>query len=128
MIIRGLILILSTIMLLIGFLNVLTPEVNNFIIPVEIDDLNTRIMVRSLSGIFIGIGYLSIRFIFSSSRVQIGNVLLSLTMCAAFSKIFSFIYDGFTTYSVSVFFFVVCYGICLYYLQKKRKNQLDYNL
>ena len=31
MIIRGLILILSTIMLLIGFLNVLTPEVNNFI-------------------------------------------------------------------------------------------------
>lgn len=105
MIIRGLILILSTIMLLIGFLNVLTPEVNNFIIPVEIDDLNTRIMVRSLSGIFIGIGYLSIRFIFSSSRVQIGNVLLSITICALFSKIFSFIYDGFTTYSVMVFRF-----------------------
>ena len=128
MIIRGLILILSTIMLLIGFLNVLTPEVNNFIIPVEIDDLNTRIMVRSLSGIFIGIGYLSIRFIFSSSRVQIGNVLLSITICALFSKIFSFIYDGFTTYSVMAFFFVATYGLCLYYLQKKRKNQIDYNL
>ena len=128
MIIRGLILVLSALMLLIGFLNVLTPEVNNFLIPVKIDDLNTRIMVRSLSGIFIGIGYLSIRFIFSSSRVQIGNVLLSITICALFSKIFSFIYDGFTTYSVMVFFFVATYGLCLYYLQKKRKNQIDYNL
>lgn len=128
MILRGIILILSTVMLLIGLLNVLTPGVNNIFIPIEINDLDTRIMVRSLSGILIGIGYLSIRFIFSSSRVQIGNILLSITVCALFSKIFSFIYDGFTTYSVTVFFFVLFYGICLYYLQKKRKNQLDYNL
>ena len=128
MILRGIILILSIVMLLIGLLNVLTPGVNNIFIPIEINDLDTRIMVRSLSGILIGIGYLSIRFIFSSSRVQIGNILLSITVCALFSKIFSFIYDGFTTYSVTVFFFVLFYGICLYYLQKKRKNQLDYNL
>ena len=128
MILRGIILILSIVMLLIGLLNVLTPGVNNIFIPIEINDLDTRIMVRSLSGILIGIGYLSIRFIFSSSRVQIGNVLLSITVCALVSKIFSFIYDGFTTYSVTVFFFVLFYGICLYYLQKKRKNQLDYNL
>ena len=128
MILKGIILILSIVMLFIGFLNVLTPGVNNIFIPIEINDLDTRIMVRSLSGILIGIGYLSIRFIFSSSRVQIGNVLLSITLCALFSKILSFIYDGFTTYSVTVFFFVLFYGICLYYLQKKRKNQLDYNL
>ena len=128
MILRGIILILSIVMLLIGLLNVLTPGVNNIFIPIEINDLDTRIMVRSLSGILIGIGYLSIRFIFSSSRVQIGNILLSITVCALFSKIFSFIYDGFTTYSVTVFFFVLFYGICLYYLQKKRKNQIDYNL
>ena len=128
MILKGIILILSIFMLLLGLLNVLTPGVNNIFIPIEINDLDTRIMVRSLSGILIGIGYLSIRFIFSSSRVQIGNVLLSITLCALVSKIFSFIYDGFTTYSVTVFFFVLFYGICLYYLQKKRKNQLDYNL
>ena len=128
MILRGIILILSIVMLLIGLLNVLTPGVNNIFIPIEINDLDTRIMVRSLSGILIGIGYLSIRFIFSSSRVQIGNILLSITVCALFSKIFSFIYDVFTNYSVTVFFFVLFYGICLYYLQKKRKNQLDYNL
>ena len=128
MILRGIILILSIVMLLIGLLNVLTPGVNNIFIPIEINDLDTRIMVRSLSGILIGIGYLSIRFIFSSSKVQIGNVLLTITVCALFSKIFSFIYDGITTYSVVVFFFVACYGTCLYYLQKKRKNQIDYNL
>jgi hypothetical protein len=128
MILRGMLLIISIFMLLVGFLNVLSPDVNNFLIPIEINDLDTRIMVRSLSGIFIGVGYLSIRFIFSSSRVQIGNVLLSITVCAIFSKLCSFMYDGFTTYSVIVFFLVVFYGICLYYLQKKRKNQIDYNL
>ena len=128
MILKGIILILSIFMLLLGLLNVLTPGVNNIFIPIEINDLDTRIMVRSLSGILLGIGSLSIRFIFSSSRVQIGNVLLSITLCALFSKIFSFIYDGFTTYSVTVFFFVVCYGRFGYFRQKKRKNQLDYNL
>ena len=120
MILRGILLIISTLILLVGFLNVLSPDVNNFLIPIEINDLDTRIMVRSLSGIFIGVGYLSIRFIFSSSRVQIGNVLLSITVCAIFSKLCSFMFDGFTTYSVIVFFLVVFYGICLYYLQKKR--------
>ena len=128
MIIRGILLIISTLILLVGFLNVLSPDVNNLLIPIEINDLDTRIMVRSLSGIFIGIGYLSIRFIFSSSRVQIGNVLLSITVCSIFSKLCSFMYDGFTTYSVIIFFLVIFYGLCLYYLQKKRRNQIDYNL
>ncbi len=86
MILKGIILILSIFMLLLGLLNVLTPGVNNIFIPIEINDLDTRIMVRSLSGILIGIGYLSIRFIFSSSRVQIGNVLLSITLCDYFQK------------------------------------------
>ena len=53
MILRGILLIISTLMLLVGFLNVLSPDVNNFLIPIEINDLDTRIMVRSLSGIFI---------------------------------------------------------------------------
>lgn len=128
MIIRGIILIASILMLLVGLLTSLTPGLNNFLLPIEVTSNEAVIMVRSISGLFIGLGYLSIRFVFSSSRVQIGNVLLSIISCAIFSKICSFIYDGITNYSIIVFSFMVLYAIGLYYLQKKRKNEIDYNL
>ena len=128
MIVRGIILITSLMMLLVGLVTTLTPGVNNIFLPIEVNDLDSKIMVRSIAGLFIGIAYLSVRFVFSSSRVQIGNVLLSLTLCGLFSKIFSFIFDGFTNYSLGVFFLMSLYALGLYYLQKKRKNQLDYNL
>ena len=128
MIIRGIILIASILMLLVGLLTSLTPGLNNFLLPIEVTSNEAIIMVRSISGLFIGLGYLSIRFVFSSSRVQIGNVLLSIISCAIFSKICSFIFDGITNYSIIVFSLMVLYAIGLYYLQKKRKNEIDYNL
>ena len=128
MIIRGIILIASILMLLVGLLTSLTPGLNNFLLPIEVTSNEAIIMVRSISGLFIGLGYLSIRFVFSSSRVQVGNVLLSIISCAIFSKICSFIFDGITNYSIIVFSFMVLYAIGLYYLQKKRKNEIDYNL
>ena len=128
MIIRGIILIASILMLLVGLLTSLTPGLNNFLLPIEVTSNEAIIMVRSISGLFIGLGYLSIRFAFSSSRVQIGNVLLSIISCAIFSKICSFIFDGITNYSIIVFSLMVLYAIGLYYLQKKRKNEIDYNL
>jgi hypothetical protein len=45
-----------------------------------------------------------------------------------FSKIFSFIYDGYTTMAIVSFFIGIAYAIGLYILQKARKNELDYNL
>ena len=128
MIVRGIILIASIVLLLVGLVTTLTPDVNNFLLPIDVTSKEATIMLRSLAGIFIGLGYLSIRFIFSSSRVQIGNVLLTIVCCAIFSKICSFIFDGVTKYSLTVFFMLVLYAIGLYYLQKKRKNDLNYNL
>ena len=128
MIIRGIILIASIMLLLVGLVTTLTPGVNNFLLPIEVTSKETVIMVRTLAGLFIGLGYLSIRFVFSASRVQIGNVLLSIITCAIFSKICSFIFDGITNYSLTVFLLMVLYAVGLYYLQKKRKNELDYNL
>jgi hypothetical protein len=81
-----------------------------------------------MSGIFIALGYLSIRFVFSSSKVQIGSVLLTIVLCGIFSKVCSFIYDGITTHSLLVFSLMVIYSFGLYYLQKKRKIEIDYNL
>ena len=128
MIIRGVILSVSIIWLITGFVTCLTPGVNNIFLPVEVTNQDQAILIRSTSGIFIGLGYLSTRFVFSSSRVQIGNVLLSICSCAIFSKICSFIYDGITTHSLLVFSILVFYSLGLYYLQKKRKNEIDYNL
>ena len=128
MIIRGIILIASIMLLLVGLVTTLTPGVNNFLLPIEVTSKETVIMVRTLAGIFIGLGYLSIRFVFSASRVQIGNVLLSITGFAIFSQVCSFILDGITSYSLTVVIVMVLYAIGLSYLQKKRKNQLDYNL
>ena len=128
MIIRGIILIASIMLLLVGLVTSLTPGVNNFLLPIEVTSKEAIIIVRTMAGVFIGLGYLSIRFVFSASRVQIGNVLLSITSCAIFSKICSFIFDGITNYSFTVFIIMVLYAIGLYYLQKKRKNELNYNL
>ena len=128
MIIRGIVLSVSIIWLVIGFVTCLTPGLNNIFLPIEVTNQDQVILIRSISGIFIGLGYLSIRFVFSSSRVQIGNVLLSICSCAIFSKICSFIYDGITTHSLLVFSLLIFYCFGLYYLQKKRKNEIDYNL
>jgi len=126
--IRGSILVVSIIWLLMGLVTCLTPGVNNIFLPLEVTSQEQAIMVRSMSGIFIALGYLSIRFIFSSSKVQIGSVLLTIVLCGIFSKVCSFIYDGITTHSLLVFSLMVIYSFGLYYLQKKRKIEIDYNL
>ena len=128
MIIRGILLITSIIFLAMGLVTCLTPGVNNIFVPIEVTSQEQAILIRSMSGIFIALGSLSIRFLFSSSKVQIGNVLLSIVVCSIFSKVCSFIFDGITTHSILVFFLLIIYGLGLYYLLKKRKNDLDYNL
>lgn len=128
MIIRGILLIASIIWLTMGLVTSLTPGVNNIFLPIEVTNQDQAILIRSISGLFIGLGYLSIRFIFSSSRVQIGNVLLTICFFSIFSKISSFIFDGITTNSLLTFALLIIYGTTLFYLQKQRKNQIDYNL
>ena len=128
MILKATILFASMIWLAMGLVTCLTPGVNNIFLPVEVTSQEQAILIRSMSGILIALGYLSIRFVFSSSKVQIGNVLLTFSLCCIFSKLCSFIYDGITTHSLLVFSLLAVYSLGLYYLQKKRKNQLDYNL
>jgi hypothetical protein len=55
-------------------------------------------------------------------------VVLYIMFVMIVSKIFSFIYDGYTTVAVISFLLGILYVIALYFLQKSRKNQLDYNL
>ena len=85
-------------------------------------------MLGGYAGFVAAVGYLSMRFLYSSSKVQIGTVVMYITIVMVFSKIFSFIYDGYTTMAITTFFVAIAYAIGLYVLQKARKNELDYNL
>ena len=75
-------------------------------IPVVATNPETASEFRSLfAGSFIAYAYLLTRFVYSYNAISIAVMIACIMGCI-----------------------VACYGICLYYLQKKRKNQLDYNL
>ena len=84
MILKATILFASMIWLAMGLVTCLMPGVNNIFLPIEVTSQEQAILIRSMSGILIALGYLSIRFVFSSSKVQIGNVLLTLVFVAFF--------------------------------------------
>ena len=105
-----------------------SPDVNTIFLPVTVESIQEAHFARGYAGFVAAVGYLSMRFLYSSSKVQIGTVVLYITIVMIFSKIFSFIYDGYTTMAVTTFFIGIAYAIGLYVLQKARKNELDYDL
>ena len=126
--IRVLIFCLSSLCLIAGIITMVSPDVNTIFIPITVESVQEAHFARGYAGFVAALGYLSMRFLYSSSKVQIGTVVLYITIIMIFSKIFSFIYDGYTTMAVITFFLGIAYAIGLYILQKARKNELDYNL
>ena len=126
--IRVLIFCLSLLCLIAGITTMVSPDVNTIFIPINVESVQEAHFARGYAGFFAAVGYLSMRFLYSSSKVQIGTVVLYITIVMIFSKIFSFIYDGYTTMAIATFFIGIAYAIGLYALQKARKNELDYNL
>ena len=111
-----------------GIVTIVSPDVNTIFLPVVIDGVQESHFARSYAGFIAAVGYLAMRFLYSSSKVQVGTVVLYIIFVMMISKMFSFIYDGYTTVAVISFFMGVVFAIGLYALQKARKNQLDYNL
>ena len=126
--IRVLIFCLSSLCLIAGITTMVSPDVNTIFIPINVESVQEAHFARGYAAFVAAVGYLSMRFLYSSSKVQIGTVILYITIVMIFSKIFSFIYDGYTTMAVATFFIGIAYAICLYAVQKARKNELDYNL
>ena len=126
--IRVLIFCLSSLCLIAGITTMVSPDVNTIFIPINVESVQEAHFARGYAGFVAAVGYLSMRFLYSSSKVQIGTVVLYITIVMIFSKIFSFIYDGYTTIAVTTFFIGIAYAIGLYVLQKARKNELDYDL
>tara|TARA_B110000003_G_scaffold272270_1_gene307834 strand:+ start:855 stop:1244 length:390 start_codon:yes stop_codon:yes gene_type:complete len=126
--IRVLIFCLSCLFLIVGITTMISPDVNTIFLPFTADSVQEAHFARTYAGFVTAVGYLSMRFLYSSSKVQIGTVVMYITMVMVISKIFSFIYDGYTTIAVATFFIGIAYAIGLYVVQKARKNELDYNL
>ena len=106
----------------------ISPDVNTIFLPIVVENVQEAHFARSYAGFVAAVGYLAIRFLYSSSKVQVGTVVLYIMIIMLISKIFSFIYNGYTTVAVISFFMGIAFIIGLYILQRVRKNQLDYNL
>ena len=127
-VIKTLIFCVSALFLIAGITTMVSPDVNTIFIPFVIDGVQEAHFARSYAGFIAAVGYLSMRFLYSSSKVQVGAVVMYIICVMIVSKIFSFIYDGYTNIAIATFFIGFVFAICLFIVQKDRKNQLDYNL
>lgn len=109
-------------------MTMVSPDVNTVFIPFIVEGVQEAHFARSFAGFVAAVGYLSMRFLYSSSKVQVGAVVMYIICVMIVSKIFSFIYDGYTNVAIATFAIGLVYAISLYIVQKDRKNQLDYNL
>ena len=119
---------ISALLMIAGIFTMVSPDVNSIFLPIVVEGIQESHFARSYAGFVTAVGYLAMRFLYSSSKVQVGTVVLYIIFVMMISKIFSFIYDGYTTIAVVSFFMGVAFAIGLYAVQKARKNQLDYNL
>ena len=126
--IKILIFCVSALFLIAGITTMVSPDVNTIFIPFIIDGVQEAHFARSYAAFIAAVGYLSMRFLYSSSKVQVGAVVMYIICVMTVSKIFSFIYDGYTNIAIAAFFIGFVFAICLFIVQKNRKNQLDYNL
>ena len=119
---------ISALAMIAGIVTMVSPDVNTVFLPVVVEGVQEAHFARSYAGFVAAVGYLAMRFLYSSSKVQVGAVVLYIIFIMMISKMFSFIYDGYTTVAVISFFTGVVFAIGLFAVQKARKNQLDYNL
>ena len=122
---RIFIFLLSSLCLITGLTTILSPDVNNVFLPLEVNDQELSILLRSFGGFITDIGYLSLRFLYSSSKVQVGTVILYIVLVMLFAKLFSFIYDGYSYFSITTFFIGLIFAFSLFFVQRARKNQIS---
>ena len=122
---RIFIFLLSSLCLITGLTTILSPDVNNVFLPLEVNDQELSILLRSFGGFITAIGYLSLRFLYSSSKVQVGTVILYIVLVMLFAKLFSFIYDGYSYFSITTFFIGLIFAFSLFFVQRARKNQIS---
>ena len=128
-VIRAFLFIISVIAIVYGLYIILNPATpNSLIIPIQVSNIEEASIVRSFSAFHVACGYLTLRFIYSSSKVQIPSILIYIITFMLFGKLLSFYYDGFSLYSMATTLFAFLCLIALRIIQVQRKNQISYDL
>ena len=84
--------------------------------------------VRTMAGVFVASGYVLIRFIFSSSKVQLGTVLIYLCSFMLIGKFSGLYYEGIKFHDIVTTSLGALTLIGLIVIHKHRKNLLNYDL
>ena len=84
--------------------------------------------IRTMSGVFVASGYVLIRFIFSSSKVQLGTVLIYLCSFMLLGKFSGLYYEGIKFHDIVTTSLGTLTLIGLVVIHKHRKNLLNYDL
>ncbi len=132
---RSILVVLGGLMVSMALLTMFSPSVDNIFLPpintsdLDIDSANAlATMIRTYAGFWLGCGYLTIRFVYSSSKVQTGSVLLYIFGCMILGRAASLFFDGYNMHSLISLSLGILLFLALYFVHQFRKNQLDYNL
>ncbi len=127
--IRVFLFIISVIAIAYGLYIILNPATpDSLIILIQVSTIEEASIVRSFSAFHAACGLLTLRFIYSSSKVQIPSILIYIITFMLFGKLLSFYYDGFSLYSMATTLFAILCLIALRIIQVHRKNQISYDL
>ena len=113
-----------------GIYMMFSPDVNTAILTFDVrpEDDALAIFVRTMSGLFAAGGYILIRFVFSSSRVQLGTVLIYLVSFMLVGKFMGFVYEGIYNKDLIIFAIGFVTLTVLLVERRKRRNQISYDL
>ena len=72
---------ISALAMIAGIVTMVSPDVNTVFLPVAVEGVQESHFARSYAGFVAAVGYLAMRFLYSSSKVQVGTVVLYIYFC-----------------------------------------------
>ena len=129
-IIRGYLLIIGIISIVMGLWAMFGPEFIPWYPAFDGIERYTPLAnyIRTMSGVFVASGYILVRFIFSSSKVQLGTVLIYLCVFMLMGKACGLYYEGYHFHDIIASILGVLTLIGLIIIHRQRKNLLNYDL
>ena len=130
LIIKGYLLIIGLFSMTMGLWTMTGPNFIPWYPVFEVVENNTSLanFIRTMSGVFVASGYILVRFIFSSSKVQLGTVLIYLCVFMLIGKMCGLLYGTFEMhdYIATGLGVLVLFGLII--IHKQRKNLINYDL
>ena len=130
LIIKGYLLIIGLFSMTMGLWTMFGPNFIPWYPAFEGLENNTSLanFIRTMSGVFVASGYILVRFIFSSSKVQLGTVLIYLCVFMLIGKMCGLLYGTFIMhdYIATGLGVLVLFGLII--IHKQRKNLINYDL